>query len=605
MTLFIGSKFTEHDSAAYIINPDEQDVFAMSTERITRFKHDYLYPTFVIEKYIERKKINPKNITAVYLGLPFSSNGTVTISPQLNQKEALLRKVFHLKYIKDVQSFKKSFHPLKYIMALLNIDGWHLLISRLLKNIKLYKLRTVEEEAKIVLKNIFPNATIHTQTFDHAYCHAVSSYYSSDFEEATLITMDGYGDGVFSRAYIAKDGQFTEISSSKYQSISLEGMSIGSIGEIYSYFTKLLGFQPQADEGKVEALAAYGNHENELYYKLMDIVTLNRKTLSLDIDVKKGFNLLKIENLQYYLDYLSKEDISAAVQKFLDNTTIPYYQSILEKTGQKNLCLSGGVAANVIMNMNIFENVTQNLHIIPAMGDEGTSEGAAILMMLHNGYNQNDIKWLKSGNMPYLGSEYTDDEIKVTLMNSKEIQYEYIGEEWPQKIANLLQQKYIGALFQGQMEWGPRALGNRSIIALTNDKNIRTKINKEIKKRPLFQPFCPSILLEEKNRLFISAYENKHMTCAFRLKKEYYDDIPSAIHIDGTARVQFVSEKDNPNYYRLLLAVKELTGFGVLINTSFNKHGRTIVESPQDAIDDFLDTDLHFMMIGNYLVTRQ
>lgn len=605
MTLFIGSKFTEHDSAAYIINPDEQDVFAMSTERITRFKHDYLYPTFVLEKYIERKKINPKNITAVYLGLPFSSNGTVTISPQLNQKEALLRKVFHLKYIKDVQSFKKSFHPLKYTMALLNIDGWHLLISRLLKNIKLYKLRTVEEEAKIVLKNIFPNATIHTQTFDHAYCHAVSSYYSSDFEEATLITMDGYGDGVFSRAYIAKNGQFTEISSSKYQSISLEGMSIGSIGEIYSYFTKLLGFQPQADEGKVEALAAYGNHENELYYKLMDIVTLNRKTLSLDIDVKKGFNLLKIENLQYYLDYLSKEDISAAVQKFLDNTTIPYYQSILEKTGQKNLCLSGGVAANVIMNMNIFENVTQNLHIIPAMGDEGTSEGAAILMMLHNGYNQNDIKWLKSGNMPYLGSEYTDDEIKVTLMNSKEIQYEYIGEEWPQKIANLLQQKYIGALFQGRMEWGPRALGNRSIIALTNDKNIRTKINKEIKKRPLFQPFCPSILLEEKNRLFIGAYENKHMTCAFRLKKEYYDDIPSAIHIDGTARVQFVSEKDNPNYYRLLLAVKELTGFGVLINTSFNKHGRTIVESPQDAIDDFLDTDLHFMMIGNYLVTRQ
>lgn len=605
MKLFIGSKFTEHDSAAYIINPAEHDVFAMSTERITRFKHDYLYPTFVIEKYIERKNINPADVTAVYLGLPFNSNATVKISPQLNEKEALLRKVFKLKYIKDVQIFKKSFHPLKYAFALFGKDGWRLLVSRLLKNMKVYKLRTVEEEAKNVLQTIFPNATIHTRTYDHAFCHAVSSYYSSDFESASLITMDGYGDGVFSRAYLCEKGYFTEVATSRYQSITLEGMNVGSIGEIYSYFTKLLGFQPQADEGKVEALAAYGNHQNELYERLMDLVTLNSETLSLDIDVQKGYELLKKENLQPYLSSMSKEDVSAAVQQFLEDSTIPYYKAVLEKTGEKNLCISGGVAANVIMNLNIFENITENLHIIPAMGDEGTSEGAAILMMLNNGYTQKDIQWLKSEKMPYLGSEYTDDEINDALLNAKGIQYEYIGEEWPKKIAGLLGQKMIGALFQGRMEWGPRALGNRSIIAITNDKDIRTKINKEIKKRPLFQPFCPSILIEEKDRLFEKAYDNKHMTCAFRLKNEFYDAIPSSIHVDGTARVQFVSKEDNPNYYRLLSEVKAISGFGVLINTSFNKHGRTIVETPQDAIDDFLDTDLHFMMIGNYLVTRK
>jgi carbamoyltransferase len=605
MKLFIGSKFTEHDSAAYIINPSEQDVFAMSTERITRFKHDYLYPTFVIKKYLERKKINPENITEIYLGLPFNSNGTVKISPQLNEKETLLRKVFQLKYIKDVQDFKKSFHPLKYIFALAHKDGWRLLLTRLHKNMKIYKLRTVEEESKNVLQSIFPNATIHTSTYDHAFCHAVSSYYSSEFKDATLITMDGYGDGVFSRAYLCENGKFTEIATSKYQSINLGNISIGSIGEIYSYFTKLLGFQPQADEGKVEALAAYGDHQNELYTKLMDLITFNPETLSIEIDIDKGYNFLRIENIQSYINRMSKEDISASVQQFLEDSTIPYYKAVLEKTGVSNLCMSGGVAANVIMNLNIFENVTENLHIIPAMGDEGTSEGAAILMMLNNGYTQEEIQWLKATKMPYLGSAYTNDEIKDTLIDAKGIQYEYIEENWPKKIALLLEQKKIGALFQGRAEWGPRALGNRSIIAITNDKDIRTKINKEIKKRPLFQPFCPSILIEEKERLFEKTYNNKHMTCAFRLKSEFNDAIPSSIHIDGTARVQFVSYEDNPNYYLLLSEIKKITGFGVLINTSFNKHGRTIVETPQDAVDDFLDTDLHFMMIGNYLVTRQ
>lgn len=302
---------------------------------------------------------------------------------------------------------------------------------------------------------------------------------------------------------------------------------------------------------------------------------------------------------------MTKEDVSAAVQKYLEDTTIPYYKDIVEFTGIDNVCLSGGVTANVIMNLNIFEHVTKKLHITPAMGDEGSSEGAAILMMQENGYSEDDLEWIKQNKMPYLGSEYTNEEIKTVLDRAKEkVSYQFIDKNWQEEVASLVEQKKIGALFQGRMEWGPRALGNRSIIALTNDKDIRTKINKEIKKRPLFQPFCPSILVEEKERLFEDAYNNKHMTCAFRLKKEFYDNIPSSIHVDGTARVQFVSQEDNLEYHKLLLKIKEKTGFGILINTSFNKHGRTIVETPSDAIDDFLDTDLDYLMIGSYLVKR-
>lgn len=605
MKLFIGSKFTEHDSSAYIINPSKKEIFAISSERITRYKHDYLYPTMVIEKYLDEKSINPSTISEVYLGLSFDSYETNNISASFNKKEVLLRKLFNLKYIKDVQNFKKNSSFSDYINLIFSADGLSFLYSRLLKNIKVLDSTNVKNEAKKAIQSIFKNASINVKCFDHATCHAISSYYSSSFKDATLITMDGYGDGVFSKAYTMKNEKLTEVATTPYQTINFNGKTIGSIGEIYSYFTLLLGFQPQADEGKVEALAAYGNHENELYKELISLITLDINTHTINIDTQKGYKLLQKDNLKKYLESMSKEDISAAVQQFLEDATIPYYKDILNTTKIDNLCISGGVAANVIMNLNIFENVTKNLHIIPAMGDEGTSEGAAILMMLENGYTNNDLHWIKEQTvMPYLGTSYTNEQIEKVLQKSNGLKYEKLDNSWPKHIASYLNEFKIGALFQGRMEWGPRALGNRSIIALTNDKDIRTKINKEIKKRPLFQPFCPSILIDEKDRLFENAYDNKHMTCAFRLKNEFHKDLPSSIHVDGTARVQFVSQSDNPNYYKLLQEVKNLTGFGVLINTSFNKHGRTIVETPQDAIDDFLDTDLDFLMIENYLVTR-
>jgi len=216
-----------------------------------------------------------------------------------------------------------------------------------------------------------------------------------------------------------------------------------------------------------------------------------------------------------------------------------------------------------------------------------------------------DTSWITEMEMPYYETSYTKEEVQEGLEGNKDITVTDLGEQWPEHAAQLLADGNIGAIFHGRAEWGPRALGHRSIIADCRRKDFRDVINRTIKKRPLFQPFCPSMLAEEKERLFESAYLNKHMTTAFRLKKEFRDVLPSATHIDGTARVQFVEEKDDANYYRLLKKVKELTGFGVVINTSFNKHGRTIVESPQDAIRDFLDTDMDYLVIEGFLVTRK
>jgi len=612
MQLFIGANFfSTHDTSMYIINPETQDILAMSTERLTRYKHDYLYPTAVLDKYLQTRNINPSDIQEVYIGLPFAANCIDKISAHYNEKELLFRKIFNVKYFKDVQNAKQAIKNGNFLKNNLTIlkspHAFSYLKSRLFKNLKLYKMTTCADEAKRVLQEILPNAKVEVKCFNHSYAHIMSSYYSSPYKDATLITMDGSGDGAFSQAFYHKNGQLNHISTSKYaDKINQEVGTCGSVGEIYSYFTMLLGFQPLADEGKVEALAAYGNYQNEVYENLMQLVSLDKEKHCLVMDEQKAISFLKKSNIEKYLDKYTKEDVSAAVQKFLENVALPYFQHIIEITGISNLCLSGGVAANVIMNLRTFEEITPNIHILPAMGDEGTAEGVAIALMLENGYSNEDINWIKNLTMPYLGSEYSNEVIEETLKEADSIiSYEYLGESWHKQVATLLFEGKIGALFQGKMEWGPRALGNRSIIALANDETTRVKMNKEIKKRPEFQPFCPSILIDEKERLFENSYNNKHMTCAFRMRDEFKKDLPSAVHIDGTARVQFVSELDNKNYYLLLHEVKKLTGYGVLINTSFNKHGRTIVETPKDAIDDFIDTDLNFMMIGNYLVTRK
>ena len=163
----------------------------------------------------------------------------------------------------------------------------------------------------------------------------------------------------------------------------------------------------------------------------------------------------------------------------------------------------------------------------------------------------------------------------------------------------------IIAIYQGSMEFGPRALGNRSILADPRDPKTRDKINSTVKRRPWFQPFCPSVLEEERERLFENSYKHKHMAIAFKMKKEFWNKLPSAMHIDGTARPQFVEEKDNSNYYRLLKKFKELTGYGIVVDTSFNLHGRTIVRTPEDALTDFIDCNIDALFIEGFFVKRK
>lgn len=269
----------------------------MSTERLTRYKHDYLYPTNVLHKYLETINIDPKDIKKVFIGLPFQNNCTTKFSAHLNEKEELFRKIFNVKYFKDVKNAKRE---MKYggfyknysiiFKSGLSAKFWK---SRILKNLKIFKMVNGANEVSKIMQNIFVNAEITARCFNHSYAHIMSSYYSSPFKEATLITMDGSGDGSFSQAYSYKNSKLAHISTSQYvDKINEKVGTAGSVGEIYSHFTTLLGFQALADEGKVEALAAYGNHKNEIYNGLMNLVKLDKKKHCLVLDAKKSIDFL-------------------------------------------------------------------------------------------------------------------------------------------------------------------------------------------------------------------------------------------------------------------------------------------------------------------------
>ncbi|MDP3989554.1 MAG: carbamoyltransferase C-terminal domain-containing protein [bacterium] len=610
--IILGINFCGHDTAIFAILPNKKKIFGMATERLTRYKHDSLFPVPAIYRFLDYENIDHKKVGKIVVCQMSLGMRDMLLDKDRFERECALRKHSQAYYKKEIEDFRKRYSKLrivpKFINSLKTPSGMSIFFANLRSRLGATKKTTGDKLIRKHIKKIFPNAEIDLRYYDHEYCHLVCALVTSDFERATLVACDGWGDGNFSKVAVFDDEKIVEVASSAASidiKVGKEKRIIYSIGGIYSYFTEMLGFSSQADEGKVEALAAYGEPIAHLLQDMIDATTINKdNSIVLNSEVLKSS--LNQKAFEGYLQKYKKEDLAATVQVFLERVFPPYIKGVLRETGLPNVAFAGGVTANVICNMRIFEGISDNIHVTPAMADDGAAQGAACAYLLEHGWNVSDIRKLL-GEMPYYGSAYSRDEVKDTLENfdKEKITFMDLGDGWPEQVAQLVVDGKIGAIFHGRMEWGPRALGNRSIIADPRRKDFRDIINRHIKRRPKFQPFCPSMLLEEKDRLFERAYLNKHMTCAFRLKDEFRDIIPSAAHIDGTARVQFVEAKDNHNYYRVLKKVQELTGFGVVINTSFNKHGRTIVESPTDALTDFLDTDMDYVVIEGFLVERK
>jgi carbamoyltransferase len=602
-----GTKYCGHDSAICLLDTKQKTVFAMSTERVTRIKHDYIDITPIIEAY---------DFGSVdYVAHSYSDFEDKGNDGELREKmtynkdiEKALRSIIKPNYAKDLSLsrteknkliFKSLFSNFSAVKAYYGAKFKRALVKETPEgNRRAFTnyIRQNFNKFNLKPKKIF--------FYDHHLCHAIPSYYLSPFNgnEALALTLDGQGDGFFSKLYLFNAANDYELIGESKANLIGDGDKFSSIGRIYNYFTEAMDLYPNSDEGKVEALAAFGFADENLLAKLKEATQIDKDNLSINYDPEKLSLFFDLTYLKTQRSKIGDANFCAVVQDYLEDTIVEYLNCVYEKYPLSNLCLSGGVSANIIMSLNIYERTHfKNIYVLPSMADDGLALGSAILTAIH--YDQ-DISWLKNHAMPYFGDSYSREQVKNVLDNFQNIIYDDLHNEWPKHAAKSVSEGKICALFHGKMEFGPRALGNRSIVGNPMIEDTRTIINSKVKMRPSYQPFCPSILEEERERLFSNSFSHKHMAIAFRMRDEFIKDLPCAVHIDGTARPQFVSEEDNPSYFAYLKALKEITGYGVSLNTSFNLHGRTIVRTPEDAIVDYIDCNIDELYIEGYRVMK-
>lgn len=598
----LGVNILGHDASISFF--DGKKLFCVDEERFTRFKHDgtsvrkslkSLSKSFETASEIE--------ICTCYNNDEFHADQKFILKKKIEKE---IRKIFKLTEIGQqkqilnrgkfnflmsiLRKFPRSF---KIIFKILNYFFFQ-------NSKKDYKKTTTKylTEDLCSINNI---KKIDFKFFDHHTTHCIGAYFFSPFDKCLSISLDLIGDQYFSKVFKCEKNNFKEVSSSK--AVNGEGSEIVSIGRIYLMVTDALGFTPNSDEGKVEALAAYGNKNNELYTQLSKSTSIVNNSIIID---EKLIEYLKL-NLNNLITQNGKENTAAAVQCYLEEVVVNYIKLLTEHFKINNVCLSGGTFANVKLNMSIFEKLKlDGIYVIPAMTDSGAGLGALVLSLYENNKIDYQTFKAKSFSMPYWGPEYSQEEVReaIASFGSLVITKEYSTGDWKKIFAEFISSGKIGALFQGKMEFGPRALGNRSIIGDARKIETKERINKIIKGRPSFQPFCPSILEEDRTILFDHSFSNKHMTSAFKMKKQFAEKLPSAVHIDDTARPQFVDKSDNKNFYEILRAIKDITGYGVVVNTSFNRHGRTMVLTPSDAIRDFLDSKMDFVAFENIFIFR-
>ena len=436
----------------------------------------------------------------------------------------------------------------------------------------------------------------------HHIAHAASSFYLSGFDEAAVMSIDGTGEFTATLFGDASNGRIKSIR---------EFVRPDSIGRFYSTITAYLGFSVHDGEYKVMGMAPYGKPEK---IKMGHILRYDKNTYRANDDYvwvtrSRRFDVNKVFSKKMVSEWGPPREgdgltepyihIAAATQKLFEDVTITLMETYLGDSlkRHKTLCFAGGCALNVSLNRKLLAHpLVERLFVQPAAHDSGTALGAASYVANMLG---DKIKPMKHA---YYGPSYTNDEIKDTLSKYK-IRYTY-HEDITGITSKLLAEGKIVAWFQGAMEYGPRALGNRSILAHPSRPRISDEINERIKFREKWRPFCPSVLPEYQEEIFGTKHPSGFMTLSFNVRPAWQDKIKEAVHVDGTARPQVVDKEANPKFYKLLQEFHKLTGIPVLINTSLNRRGEPMVCSPQDAINMFYGSGLEYMAMGNYLIEK-
>lgn len=565
------------DSSACLLK-DGKIINAIEEERIRRIKHWAGFPSEAIKFCLADAGITIKDVDYITIGR----------NPSAHLKKKIfssLKKLINYKFIKDRVANIKKVTSLKSELA----NG----------------LGVNEKDIRAEIKHI-----------EHHRSHLASAFFSSPFNEAAILSVDGFGDFSSTMIAIGKDNKIEVLDSVTYPH---------SLGIFYTAFTQFLGFPYYGDEYKVMGLSPYG--EPKYLDKMKDIVRLKEDGL---FEINEDYFIHSTEGVAMTWDngapFLGRvfsdkmieifgkprdkdepltqchKDLAASVQQHCENVIFHLLNNLQLRTGLKNICIAGGVAQNSVANgkiklMTAFENV-----YIPSAGyDAGTAVGSA-LWLYHQLLGNDNRVFVRDA---YLGAHYTNDEIEQVL---KEANINYTrynkDEETIEHTAELLANGAVVGWFQGRTEFGPRALGNRSVLVHPGRQDAKDLINSKIKRRESFRPFAPSILREYVNEYFEQDDDAFFMEKVFLIKPEKRAGLPAVTHVDGSGRLQTVHKDVSPKYYALIDRFREKTGLPILLNTSFNEN-EPIVNHPKEALDCFLRTEMDALVMGNFVVTRK
>jgi carbamoyltransferase len=552
-----------NDSAAALV-VDGRVIAASQEERFTRLKHDAGFPDKAIDFCLKSQGLKLADLDAIGF---FWNPGIHAEAPPRRMVNSVRH---HLEYLYGVP-------------------------SRLIPELG----EGVSSVEQIIHLASGGKLAIHYIT--HHLCHAAAAFFTSPFEDAAILTADGYGERQSTTIYRGTGTKLELLAEVDFPH---------SIGSLYAALTDYLGFRANSGEGKVMGLASYGS-PSEYVGKLLKLISFTERGFELDLSYFEYFHDRPHRYSQKLVDLLGlprlpesaidkrHQDISFALQAVTEEAMLHLADMARKLTSAKNLCVAGGVALNCVANGRMQrETPFEKFFFYPAAGDTGTSVGAALVVehLLNGGERSMEVA------SEYLGQGFTSAQVKAVLDRG---QLRYHTLENPELVAaRMVADGLIIAWFQGRAEFGPRALGNRSILADPRGKDMKDVLNAKVKFREVFRPYAPSVLEESCGKYFGSPVPSPYMLRAYPTLPELIDKLPAITHVDGTARVQTVSEQQNPRYYRLIKEFGRLTGIDCVLNTSFNIRGEPIINTVDEAIKCLMTTGLDALFVEDFLVVK-
>ncbi|MBI5683034.1 MAG: carbamoyltransferase [Deltaproteobacteria bacterium] len=592
-----------HDSAASLIK-DGDIIASAQEERFTRKKHDPSFPINAVKFCLNYSGISLNEVDAiVFYDKPF------------------------LKFERLLETYY-AFAPRGWRSFLSAIPIW-LKEKLFLKKLIYDELSKIDEIDKKKIRLLFT---------EHHLSHAASAFFPSPFKESTILTIDGVGEWATASISHGKDNSITILKELTFPH---------SLGLLYSAFTYYLGFKVNSGEYKLMGLAPYGDPTSERVKRYKDLICSNLIDIKDDgsiwlnqeyFDYATGLKMVNDEKFTELFgvarrkpesDLLQEHcDMALAIQMVTEDIVFKMANEAQKLTRSRNLCMAGGVALNCVANGRLLKSkLFDDIWIQPAAGDAGGALGAAYTAY-HIYYNKSRATDGKNDRMQgsYLGPEFSslDVELMARTYKARHTFYDDF-ESLCEKTAELLDKGYAIGWFQGRMEWGPRALGNRSIIGDARSPEMQKKLNLKIKFRESFRPFAPSVLYEDEGEYFETDHPSPYMLLIADVlekrrnplpdgyhsmpvrEKLYYlrSDIPAITHLDYSARLQTVHKETNEKYWKLIQAFKKRTGYGVIVNTSFNVRGEPIVCTPEDADKCFMRTEMKYLVVGNFIFDKK